>query len=849
MGGKGDFDISGGGGADPRDDYTFMADVLPEDFPFFEDGAGEIEELHTSGDDQNVDHDGTYYYFDSIYTFNDFPGTDGFFGFSDDSHYGFTQRQANLIDITALGDWYVDYSSNRVYSWGGESPSDGSYVHICEAQSAYLSSGPLVLDETRINVLGMLNDDITDETNDDAGGTPAVPGSTMARNLVGVRGWWPANPDPSNVLGFFYTWPARGSPIDHEGFYSSPNGGATWSKSTTIVDHWVIFTNYVVGDLVTSGGNVYRCILGHVGFQPPNATYWVVDDYWIPDFGGESRWDKKAAGVHIGNGIPWAQEVYGEGAGTILTAANLNQGFAVHMSNIGEWIYTSNDKGASWRRYSLKDVLDVSPIDGSNNVYSEKYTACRHPEVAATDPVRVALASGNFFVFILGNKHAGGPGGSTGIHAPADLIEVVGAHLGEDGTFHRVNCSVGHEAIEKCIATWEEDTNIKYMQAWHIGENQTGGYTYQVCQFSNSGGIGFTEFRWRDKFSSQTEGVDWWMEHCYSPDSINSYAIIRKASGSPLDNYFWRSLDHGNTWTKMGIISDPTNPTLQLWFRWFIILDYPPKVPAQRILAFADQFSGTDKYVWFLSEDGGVTWAELGRNEDFPLDDRWLYGDSDLPCGISRPGNAPPQVTGQDEKNMTYNAFDPGTTNDTAGGFEGCADAEDYFGKGAYLEWIIAGSILDNYAICAADAGFIIREDHVNGLRRKLLQLNSRVQTSGTNHVNFGIDVSDLVSVQADKTAVRANHYSILKREFDSVAGQVGIGPGTAFYTTGDDLVDIMAEAESPIADGETAPSIRTLIAMRKVIQALYTDGMFCACYSYCPCQTHFEFSGGGGKK
>lgn len=41
---------------------------------------------------------------------------------------------------------------------------------------------------------------------------------------------------------------------------------------------WSSGTAYVIGDLVTSGGNKYYCILGHTNHVPPNATYW----YQIP---------------------------------------------------------------------------------------------------------------------------------------------------------------------------------------------------------------------------------------------------------------------------------------------------------------------------------------------------------------------------------------------------------------------------------------------------------------------------------------------------------------------------------------------------------------------------------------
>ena len=148
--------------------------------------------------------------------------------------------------------------------------------------------------------------------------------------------------------------------------------------------------------------------------------------------------------------------------------------------------------------------------------------------------------------------------------------------------------------------------------------------------------------------------------------------------------------------------------------------------------------------------------------------------------------------------------------------------------------------------IICDEAGFTIRAPHVNELRQKFLQLNSRVQTGGTNRVNFGIDVSDLPTVSAQKTAIRRDHYSICKRETDKVIGQVGTVPGSAYYCDVD-LTEFSLLMPDPIVDDPV--SIRTLIGMRKTLQSLYSDGFFCACYSYCPCQTHIDIDVSGGKK
>lgn len=52
---------------------------------------------------------------------------------------------------------------------------------------------------------------------------------------------------------------------------------AYWLPVTNIVDTaWSALTNYVVGNLVNSGGSKYICILPHINQIPPNATYWLL---------------------------------------------------------------------------------------------------------------------------------------------------------------------------------------------------------------------------------------------------------------------------------------------------------------------------------------------------------------------------------------------------------------------------------------------------------------------------------------------------------------------------------------------------------------------------------------------
>jgi hypothetical protein len=42
------------------------------------------------------------------------------------------------------------------------------------------------------------------------------------------------------------------------------------------VPAWSNATNYVIGDLVVSGGVNYYCVQAHINHVPPNATYWYA---------------------------------------------------------------------------------------------------------------------------------------------------------------------------------------------------------------------------------------------------------------------------------------------------------------------------------------------------------------------------------------------------------------------------------------------------------------------------------------------------------------------------------------------------------------------------------------------
>ena len=59
------------------------------------------------------------------------------------------------------------------------------------------------------------------------------------------------------------------------------NGGRVDSINSTLTLGlpWSGLTNYDVGDNVTVGGVIYRCIANHTNHAPPNASYWTTNPY------------------------------------------------------------------------------------------------------------------------------------------------------------------------------------------------------------------------------------------------------------------------------------------------------------------------------------------------------------------------------------------------------------------------------------------------------------------------------------------------------------------------------------------------------------------------------------------
>lgn len=757
MGGKGDFDISGSGGADPRDEYAPMNEVLPSDFPYFEDGAGEVEEIPGG-----LPTDTGLYYFQSSYTFNSFPGTDGFFGFSNDVTYA--ERKNSLGAVLAAGDYFIDFISNRVYSYMDNFST--SYVHLCEAQIEFESDGPIAIPEERVELIGFLNTDITDET---FGGGRTLPNYIATHNY-----------GDGIVLAWFHSWSSTGFP-DHSGFYRSEDGGQTFTQLSVANEGW----------------------LGFIGTAP--AQVGATGDMSQP--GGRYTGFMR---------MPIGEDVY--------------------VATGSRQVWSTSSQGALWENWNMRDLVNDrnSPADSHGYIGG----ISRDPQVISGDIIKAASAAPRWFAFVSGSNPYGSGGGTI---YPCDLVHVYssGVHLNPtppptwlSPEVYRLHTAVGNSLAEHMITTYDEASDIVYIQGFHGGT--VDGYS--VTQLVPA--VIMNNYRWRDRFPTETMGVDWTMQTGFSPDMINCYAIMGRAHqlGSGTEYWWWKSNDFGVTWQRVAMMHWPGYNDYT--FNWFLFLtsNY------QKILAGA-YHGGAQRYKIVLSEDGGATWTEI---ESIPILDnhyslRYKTGTTDFPCGMRPEFRSPPQWIDE----FHYYHGDHAPTNDTAVGIVSCLDT-DYYGRGGYMKYTVAGTTLTERVVCSSDAGFIIRAEHINGLRTKLAQLNATVQTGGTNRVNFGIDVSDLPTVSQNKTAVRAEHYEICKRETDKVIGQVGTDPGGPYYSD-TDLIQYALLMPDPVVDDPV--SIRTLIGMRKTLQALYADGYFCACYSYCPCQTHFEFEGGGSKK
>ncbi len=719
------------------------------------------------------------------YTFTTLTMSDyDYFGFS---LYLFFQTKVGSIGALATdGDYFLDISANRVYIYGltGSAPTADGYCHMAPEQIEWETTGPISMYEDRADLIGFFDPDITDDN-----------GGYLGRTLPNHMGHF--NWGDGNVIGAFYgEYPGGANPPLHPGMYHSSDGGQTFDQVDVSGDYLNQTLRSTSAEPTMVGSAAGR---GHVAGRYAG---------FIPMLGGPS----------------------------------------VYVTTFGDRVFITNDKGASWDVWRMKDLINDQ--NSPNNTFGTMRCIARDPKVISGDIIKAATAATRWYGFVLGNN----PGGSgAGDGWPADLVHVRSSGISLNPLppptwinpkVDKIADAVSDRSARFMIATYDDSTDTEYIQGWH----HAGANGYSVTK--KVPGVIVNTYRWRDRFPTETMGVDWTMITCYTPDMVNCYAIMSRAHqihGGELEFWWWQSNDFGVTWQRVGQMHSPTQTDWS--FHWFLLLD--ELNPPQKILAqgFYGNYPGGRAVVWKLSEDGGVTWTDIGSQKTLhsSITDRWKYGSVDFPCGMM-----PTWAVAQRKDEFHIYMGDHGIDPDNFGGVP-CNDSNvDYYGRGAYMEYTIAGTTLTENVICSAEAGFIIRAQHINELRQKLQQLNATVQARGTTPTNFGIDVSDIPTVAQNKTQVRADHYGFLRREFETqIRPIVSTAPGGSWVYTdeGVDLTDPEYDMPTPIADGPDGVSIRTLLGMRKIIQSLYLNGWFCACYSYCPCQTDITISGGGSKK
>ncbi len=762
MGSKGDIDIGGTGGGEPRDDYAPMSSVLSTDFPVFDDGAGEIEEIPGG-----LPSDGTLYYFQSSYVFNTFPGTDGFFGFSNDSTYPFEGRKDTYVEVVASGDWFVDYATNRIYSYL-DNLAD-SYVHMCEQDITYIGGGVysyhygstitfIEFDGTGLGISGVLGAWNSDE---------------------GVA--WLSNNDILMTARLY-----KGAAVYDDRLVRSHDRGLTWQLTGGA--GWGRTAG--LGKIVAPKGNPQRVYFPQ--FNVSTGYYWTSD---LINFNGPIEAVGRA-------GVAWAPTwdnppSNGDWAELFTSGSSSNRTFSIY-----EWD-TGGDGGAP-----VKSMPPSWHHDGD--------------DINDIDTLQFEVIDVGWFDAYVMASYCDGPSSHNWVNTtwkaqlyywiPAAFDDGVGWRASDDPDFSKFEDIVVFSEIEGggvvMIARFNE--NGSYSGSWPPSAIEPKEYFYKLY-VSQDLGQSYTHVATLDKFPD---------------DSL----IDRAYRGRPNQGANRNRYKHSN------------------------------------VVKFTDSVTGSEGYVvhglqnhgsvfptdeipvWFFSIDG--QWRFLENQIDY-LD----WSNPSQPDRFSFRAPQKTDTTGQQYENGTYpGAYFieqplPNGIN-SHGGQLTILTARGTTGSGTFIRVMEYDAASFEYytadLIVASSAGFTIRAPHINELRQKLLHLNANVQTGGTNRVNFGIDVSDLPTVQADKTPVRRDHYYICKRETDKVIGQVGTTPGGAYYSE-TDLTEFSLLMPDPIVDEEV--SIRTLIGMRKTLQALYSDGWFCACYSYCPCQTFIDIEISGGKK
>jgi hypothetical protein len=94
----------------------------------------------------------------------------------------------------------------------------------------------------------------------------------------------------------------NGLKVRQQAITGNPLGStATLGDLETIADAWVTAVTYLIDDVAQRSDVTYRCIKEHDSQQPPNATYWEVDNIVIKRYVNIIKGDNQAHGYRVGD--------------------------------------------------------------------------------------------------------------------------------------------------------------------------------------------------------------------------------------------------------------------------------------------------------------------------------------------------------------------------------------------------------------------------------------------------------------------------------------------------------------------------------------------------------------------
>jgi len=551
-GGKGEISITGSG-TSPVSEYSEMSNVLPTDFPVFEDGAGEVETMPPGG---WVDDGGPPWYYEFTNTLSDFD----YFGFS--LYAFFFNRVDSVGELAADGDYYIDFATNRVYIYGvaGSAPAFEGYCHMAEAQVEVTGDGPTALVEdfydTPMNGVGVIRLGSLRPTYrvPETNLSTAIDAVTTLRFSNGIVYGFAHNSTSDNAYNQTPSRKGRG------GFYYSEDDGATWSRSGHTVPGWEengIDSEYY--DQWLNGAPVR--------YPYPNPSPPPNELYYTWNLGGS---EVSYCGVSelsvITNSTNFNTPTQGVGFMPMSSDGAFGLFFTTrtvgHIHMTGKFALSGTDVvfvpaqsyGRYWHTtpqipYHLRKPSMTSDGYFSGNSMSLR-AVCRDAR-AIIDP----LAYGGYVYGITSNKEVVRflfDGESYFYGAPSEVIKLS-------------TLSGNSSSTNRITSTYDPLTDTMWLHAFTY-ITFTGGWGFRYHRSSDGG------FTWSSVNFAQTHDPDWgssnWrydgeakhmnnIQILVSPDCRNLFMSTYHQESFGFLSYrwvsshLWRSTDHGVSWDKL----------------------------------------------------------------------------------------------------------------------------------------------------------------------------------------------------------------------------------------------------------------------------------------------------------